>query len=301
MYPNYSSVYIDPNVDIVYIGTPHSFHKQNCLDAISAGKHILCEKAFTLNADDAREVFAAAKAKGVFIMEAMWTRFLPLTQTLRRMIHDDKIIGDVQRVFADFSQDHKLGEKGMQSRLKNPELGAGSLLNLGVYSITWASLLLDAKTGKEAERPIVKATQMLRDGVDVASMIVLQYPSDGRAGICTSSSLFKDPSKEFCRIEGSEGHIVVEGEYASRPEAFTVFVKGGDAKGKRHGFTIIGGGFYWEADVVAHDIEVGKLQNAVMPWEETIRVMELMDEVRRQGGARFEGGSWAQTKRALRA
>lgn len=289
VYSGYEGVYTDQNVDIVYIGTPHAFHKQNCLDAIRAGKHVLCEKAFTLNVKDAREVFGAAKAQGVFVMEALWTRFFPLTQTLQRLLHDDKIIGEVHRVFADFSQDHKLDEKGMESRLKNPALGAGSLLNLGVYSTTWALLALDPRIGKDAQNPSVKASQMLRDGFDVASTIVLQYPSSGRMGICTSTSLFKNPSKEFCRIEGAKGHVVTEGAFASKPEAFTVFAKNGDTKGQRHEFPMQSGeGFFWEADAVALDIAAGKLENDIMPWEETIRVLEIMDEVRRQGGARFE-------------
>ena len=133
---------------------------------------------------------------------------------------------------------------------------------------------------------------MLRDGVDVASTIVLRYPADGRMGICTSSSLFKNSSKEFCRIEGSKGHIVVEGEYASRPEAFTVYLKDGDRDDQRHEFPIQGGGFFWEADAVALDIAAGKRENDVMPWGETVRVLEMMDEVRKQGGARFEGDEW---------
>ncbi|KAF2822938.1 NAD(P)-binding protein [Ophiobolus disseminans] len=292
VYPNYASVYTDPNVDIVYIATPHAFHKQNCLDAIRAGKHILCEKAFTLNARDARAVFAAAKTQRVFVMEAMWTRFFPLVHKLQHLLHSENIIGAVYRVFADFSQDHKLDEKGMESRLKNRALGAGSLLNLGVYSATWALLALDREVGRGAEKPIVSARQMLRDGIDVASTIALQYASDGRMGMCTSSSLFKNPVHEFCRIEGSEGHVVVEGSYASRPEAFTVYKKNGDAKGERYEFEIAGGGLFWEADAVAHDIAAGKLENEIMPWEETVRVLELMDEVRKQGGAKFEMDEW---------
>ncbi|KAH7366645.1 hypothetical protein BKA66DRAFT_425270 [Pyrenochaeta sp. MPI-SDFR-AT-0127] len=290
VYEGYQSVYTDPNVDIVYIGTLHSFHKQNCIDAIHAGKHVLCEKPFTLNARDAQEVFALAKEKGVFVMEAMWTRFFPLTISLQHLLHEEKVIGDVLRVFADFSTDHKLSEKGMDSRLKNPALGAGSLLNLGVYSLTWALLALDGQIGEVAEELEIKGVQTLDEGIDVASTVVVSFPSTGRQGVCTSSSCFKSPSKEFCRIEGSKGHVVVEGLFASRPDAFTLFPK--DPTGnpvKRYRFDILGGGFYWEADAVAVDIAAGRTQNERMPWAETIRVMGIMDEARRQGGARFPG------------
>lgn len=290
VYEGYQAVYTDSDVDIVYIGTPHSFHKQNCLDAIHAGKHVLCEKPFTLNARDAREVFALAEEKHVFVMEAMWTRFFSLTQSLQRLLHEDKVIGEVLRVFADFSSDHKLAEKGPESRLKNPALGAGSLLNLGVYSLTWALLALDQRIGGEAEKLAIKCVQTIQDGIDVASTVVVLAPSTGRQGICTSSSCFKSPGKEFCRIEGTKGHIVVEGSFASRPGSFTIFTQ--DTAGsseKKYEFSIPGGGFYWEADAVAQDIAAGKMQNERMPWAETIRVMEIVDTARRQGGAKFPG------------
>ncbi|KAM0502290.1 hypothetical protein ACHAP8_003828 [Fusarium lateritium] len=200
VYGSYQEAYQDPDVDIIYIGTPHGFHKKNCLDAIAHGKNILCEKAFTLNAKEAREVFEAAKAKGVFIMGAMWTRFFPLVQ-----------------------------------------------------------------------------------GVDISTSIILLYP-DGKQGIITSNSKVKTPNV-FCRIEGTRGYIVVDGP-AAAPESFTVFIEG-DAEGKKYDFEKPGRGFYWEADAVALDIAAGKVESDIMPWSETVRVMEIMDEIRRQGGSKF--------------
>lgn len=292
IYEGYEAVYADDNVDIVYIGTPHAFHKKNCLDAIAHGKHVLCEKAFALNAQDAREVFRAARQKGVFVMEAMWTRFFPLVREVKKVLHEDKIIGRVQRVFADFSQDHKLDSLGPESRLKDPALGAGTALNLGVYSVTWGVLGLDGEMGEGAEKPSVKAVQTLRQGVDVASTIVLHYPSDGRQAICTCSSLFKNPSKKFCRIEGTLGHIIISGEYASRPESFTVYLKDANKEGKTSAFEIPGGGFRFEADAVARDIAAGTEESGIMPWAETVRILEIIDEVRKQGSARFPDDEW---------
>ncbi|KAJ2978915.1 hypothetical protein NUW58_g7342 [Xylaria curta] len=97
IYDSYEAACKDPEVDIVYIGTPHSFHKQNCLDAIAHGKNVLCEKAFCLNAREAREVFAAAKEKGVYVAEAMWLRHRPLFKTLMKLLHEEKVIGDRHR------------------------------------------------------------------------------------------------------------------------------------------------------------------------------------------------------------
>lgn len=290
IYGSYEEVYADPNVDAVYIGTPHAFHKKNCLDAIAAGKNVLCEKAFTLNATEAREVFAAAKKKGVFVMEAMWTRFFPLVQTLQKVVHDEKAIGKVQRVFCDFSQDQKLGEKGPDSRLMNLSLGASSLLDIGIYSLTWGLLgletsLLGGTRGEVAEKPGVVASASLLEGVDVATSVILQY-ADGRQGIVTThAGMGIRTGASFCRIEGSEGIVLVDGPAAPVPESFTVVKPG--AEDRKIAVERVGKGFYWEADAVAGDIAAGRTESEVMSWAETVRVLELMDEARKQGGIVF--------------
>ncbi|KAI5928352.1 hypothetical protein F4810DRAFT_643247 [Camillea tinctor] len=281
IYGSYEEVYNDPNVDVVYIGTPHAFHKQNCLDAIKHGKHVLCEKAFTINSAEAREVFEAAKEKGVFVMEAMWTRFFPLTRKLLTLLHSEKVIGDVRRVFCDFAMDQKIASLGPESRLKNPALGAGSLLDIGIYSLTWALLCLDTGLGEQAEKPKIAAMQTLIDEIDTTSSALLLYP--GRQGVVTCSTLVKGRSP-FCRIEGSEGSIEIEG-FTSCPQAFTIHK--GDNDTKKYEFEKPGMGFFWEADAVALDITAGKTQDNIMPWSETVRVLEIMDEIRRQGGAKF--------------
>lgn len=289
LYGSYEDVYADANVDIVYIGTPHGFHKKNCLDAIRHGKHVLCEKAFTLNAHETSEVLEAAKAKGVFVMEAMWTRFFPLVKSIQKLVHEDKAIGRVHRVMCDFAMDQGLELKGPDSRLKNLSLGASSLLDIGIYSLTWAIVGLEVPLGtnhrEASEQPKLMATSTLSDGVDVATSIMLQY-ADGRQGIATSHSAtgMKTPSS-FCRIEGSKGTIIVDGFAASVPSSFMVQKRG--VEDQKFEFERPGKGFYWEADAVALDIAAGRTESETMPWAETIRVMELLDEARRQGGVIF--------------
>ncbi|KAL4761724.1 Gfo/Idh/MocA family protein [Aspergillus foveolatus] len=295
VYPNYGDVYNDPEVDIVYIGTPHGLHKQHCLDAIAAGKHVLCEKAFTLNATEGREVLAAAQAKGVFIMEAMWTRFHPLVSKLKHMLFQEKAIGDVRRTFCDFGLDKDIASLPNTSRLRDPAMGAGSLLDIGIYALTWGLLTLesDSETG---ERPRVVAVQTLRDGIDIATSFILHYPSTGRQGILTSTTEARTP-EIFMRIEGSNGYITVEGIAASAPRAFTVYPKVESrssgavaaADGRRYDFELEGMGFYFEADAVAKSISQGKIENEVMSHSDTVRVLEILDEIRTQGGARFPG------------
>jgi len=286
IYGSYQECYNDSEVDLIYIGTPHSFHKQNCLDAIAAGKHVLCEKAFTLNVAEAKEVFAAAKKKGVFVMEAMWTRFFPVTQALQRLLHEEKIAGDIVRAFVDFGLDFDIKGKGPESRLKNLELGAGSLLDIGIYSLTWGLLCLDPKIGEEAEKPKVVALQSLDEGVDLTSSMILLYPETGRQGILTSSFSVKTENT-FARIEGSKGTLYVDGIATSVPSSLRFVPRGKDEKELVFEFDKPGSGFYFEADAVALDIQSGRTENAVMPWAETIRVLEILDCIRRANGVVF--------------
>ncbi|KAK5170956.1 uncharacterized protein LTR77_004100 [Saxophila tyrrhenica] len=292
LYGSYQEVYDDKDVDCVYIGTPHSFHKQNCLDAIKAGKNVLCEKPFTMNADEAEEVFAAAKEKGVFIMEAVWTRFFPAMQAVQKLLHEDQKIGRIIRMYCDFGLDIDIASLPDSSRYKDPALGAGSLLDIGIYSLTWGLVTLAGAVGDKAEEPEVSSTQTLSHGVDTSSSVILKYPSTGRQGICTSTTDFNRGGVSFARIEGSKGHIVVHGGTAASPSKIEFFPKEEGAKPDVWEFEKPGRGFYWEADAVAHDLKAGKVEDERMPWKETLRMMEIMDGVRKRGGAKFPVDKW---------
>jgi predicted dehydrogenase len=290
VYGTYQEVYNDSDVDCVYIGTPHSFHRQNCLDAIAAGKHVLCEKPFTMTAAEASEVFAAAEKAGVFVMEAMGTRFFPLVRELRRLLfHEDKL-GRIYRTFCDFAMEMDIGSLPETSRYKDPALGAGSLLDIGIHSLTWGIITLTEHVGDEAVDPDFASMQTLEHGVDVASSVLLRYPGDGRQAVCTSTT--KAESKwNFARIEGSKGIIKVYGSAPSSPEGFSFLAKGSDQP-EHYRFEKPGRGFFWEADAVARDIAAGRKQNSVMPWAETLRLLRIMDEVRRRGKAWFPVDEW---------
>lgn len=298
VYGSYKQVYADPQVEVIYVGTPHGLHKRDCLDAIEAGKHVLCEKAFTLSTKEAEEVFAAAKAKGVFVMEAMWLRFMPVVQELKRKIYEEGAIGEVRRIVCDFSMDMGIRKLGPESRLRNPSLGAGSLLDIGIYPLTWALLTLSDKLGEEAEMPDVAGLQSLYEGIDIASAFLLRFPSTGKLAVLSCSTEGKT-DRAFCRIEGTSGTIKVEGQATSHPAAFSIWRRAThpdpgdvltfDKENETFRFDQPPGqfGYYYEADAVAVDIAAHKTENALMPWAETIRVMKILDEIRRQGGARF--------------
>lgn len=294
VYGSYDEVYADPNVDCVYIGTPHSFHKNNCLDAIAAGKNVLCEKAFAINAREAKEVFEAAKERGVYVHEAMWLRHRPLVAELRKLLFETKAIGDIFRTFADFSLFVDIPNLPPTSRYKDLSLGAGTLLDIGIYSLTWAFLTLDPHTPEDSELPAIVAKQTHMNGIEVSSSVILQYPSTGRQGIVSSTTMAGPRSNGFCRIHGTEGYIEVEGSTASSPNSFTVYRTGkgsnddnSSTQGKKYEFPSAARGFVYEADDTAVDIAAGLKESAVMPWKETIRVMEIMDEIRIQGETKY--------------
>lgn len=301
VYADYQGVYNDPNVDIVYVGTPHSLHKKNCLDAIAAGKHVLCEKPFTINEKEAQEVVDAASRRGVFIMEAVWTRFFPLFEALHEEIMVKKSIGEVQRFFIDFGNKMPLDTLPPESRLKDPALGAGALLDIGVYALTYASIILgEWKVGKQhPEIAKVVSSLDIVNGMDEANVVVLDYASGTSAAkktaICTSTFRYRG-AEDFARIEGSKGSITIFGPAASVPGGFRV-VEGsrpgsGEADDRsERTFNVEKpagtSGFFWEADAVAEDIANSRTENATMPLDETLRMMRLMDGIRREAGLKY--------------
>jgi predicted dehydrogenase len=292
LYGSYDEVYNDPNVDCIYIGSPHGFHKRDCLAAIAAGKNVLCEKAFTINAREAREVLDAARAKGVYVAEAMWLRHRPMVADIRRLLYEEKAIGDVFRMSSDFCMPLDIAALPATSRYKDLSLGAGSFLDIGVYVLTWAILALDAGVPGKLEDPKIHAVQTFVDGIEVTTSAILHYASTGRqAAITTTTERSKGPGlKNIATIDGTNGFIEVEGTAPSHPHSFTVYPKWeGDVKpeGKKYDYTRPQMGFIYEADDTVLDIAAGRKESSIMPWSETIRVMEMMDEIRRQGGTKY--------------
>jgi predicted dehydrogenase len=295
VYDTYEEVYRDPNVEIVYIGTPHGFHFRDCMQAISAGKNVLCEKSFTLNAKQSREIFAAAREKNVYVAEAMWLRHRPIFIELQRLLHEEKIIGDVFRVFSDFASGVDIASLPITSRYRDLSLGAGSLLDIGVYSLTWARMALGGKAPDQSEMPLILAAQTHEEGVEVTTSTILQYASTGRQGIVTSTTkALGGPGEVFAIVHGTNGYVEIEGRTPSAPESFTVWSKQAGnpdraffpreaCQGKKYEFGTLGRGFVHEADNTALDILDGRKESRVMPWAETLYMMDMMDEIRRQG------------------
>lgn len=263
----------DPQVDIVYVASPHSEHKRLALLAIAAGKHVLVEKPVALTAAEAREIQDAAKVAGVFAMEAMWTRYLPQTDVMMQL-KDDGVLGELQLVLADFGT---RGSPDPQGRVYNPALGGGALLDLGIYPVWFAHLWL----GKP--KTIAAIGNLTPTGVDARTAIVLGYESGAQAVLSTNLMAFSPARASVC---GSAGRIEVNPWFAV-PAGFELVAPGkGDVRVQFVNDTGIQfrGGLAWEAAAVAKHVAEGLTDSPLHPFDFAIEVMETMDEVRRQVG-----------------
>lgn len=276
IYSSYSEVYNDPNVDIIYIGTPHVFHYRNTLDAIAAGKHVLCEKPIAMNAQQAKEMAGAAREKNVFLMEAVWTRFFPIAKELERLIHEEKIIGDVAAAWFEFGLDMPIKSLDSTSRTASKALGAGALLDIGIYTLTWASIVMGSSIPEITASMIFSDAATQDERVDEQVTAILRYPSQKAQAICTASMLFKTPDV-FARIEGSKGTICIGGLAASKPGYLVIKEKEKDER--KIDFDVPGIGFHYEADAVAADIHAGKIENDTCSLNTTLGILSQMDSI----------------------
>ena len=271
-HPSYQSLVEDPEIDAVYVATPHPLHAQNALAAIAAGKHVLVEKAFTMDAAEAVSVVEAARAAGVFCMEAMWTRFLPHAVHIRRLIADGAI-GEVRTVTADLGMNFP-PDPG--HRLYAPELGGGALLDLGIYPVSWVFMVLGTPTS------VTAVAEPAFTGVDGQTTAVLRYP-DGVHGIATCTLWARTARRAW--IAGTEGIIDVDPDFYT-PTSFTLRRAGAEPERfeRTHELAGEGKGLRYEAAEVARCVREGLLESPAMPLDQTVDIMRTLDEIRRQSG-----------------
>ncbi|KAK4207015.1 hypothetical protein V8F33_000569 [Rhypophila sp. PSN 637] len=301
-YGSYAELVADSDIDIVYVATPHSHHFQNAMLALEAGKNVLCEKALTVTASQSRKLIETAKAKGVFFMEAVWTRYFPLSIKVRELIKEGAI-GTVYRVVADLSLGNDAPDGKVtfadSHRMVNPDLAGGALLDLGIYSLTWVFQTL-YHLQEEKETPnVVAAINKYHTGADETTSIIVQFPKHKSMGIAlTSLRVATDvdghkSSGPAIKIQGSEGEIHVMGP-AYRPLQYKVIKK--DSAGQvevvdcpipRDEERDFGQGMFWEADECARCLRDGKKESATLPWSESIVIMEVMEEALKQGGVQY--------------
>lgn len=268
---SYEALCADPRVDIIYVATPHNFHHTHALLALAHGKPVLVEKPFTVNAAQAREVLTAARSTGLFCMEAMWTRFLPATRQMLAWIAEG-CIGEVRQIAADFGFRTNFDP---HSRLFAPALGGGALLDVGVYTASYAC----AVAGRAPDHVAAAAT-LGPSGVDENTALLLAW-TNGPSATLTCALNTQTPNKAV--ICGTEGRIEVP--WFWRAHEATLIRK--DQPARTEALPPLGKGFAHEAIEVARCLQAGLAESPLMPLDETLSIMECLDEARRQIGLRY--------------
>jgi predicted dehydrogenase len=263
---SYDGLVADPEVDVIYISTPNPYHYDTAMLAIRAGKSVLVEKPFTLNAREARDLVAAARAAGVFLMEAMWTRFLPNMVEIRNIVASG-ILGDIRVVTADCSI---LLERDPKERHFDPELGGGVLLDLGVYALSYVSMLLGAPT------VIKSVSEPAFTGVDAQTSILLQHRGGAQAVI---NLTMEARGANRATIVGTDARIEIDSMFF-RPTTFSVIQPDGTAE--VHDQVHVGNGLRYEAAEVGRCLKLGLLESPGMSLDESIEVVTTLDTIRGQ-------------------
>jgi len=268
---SYEALVADPDVDVVYVATPHPMHHAGALLALHAGKPVLVEKAFTMNGTEAEELVATARADELFLMEAMWTRCLPHIAEIRRLLAEGAL-GEIVTVTADHGQ---WFVQDPHFRLFAPELGGGALLDLGVYPVSFASMVL----GKPDR--IVTLSDPAFTGVDGQTSMLFGYASGAQAVLtCTLSA--KSPTRGA--IVGTDARIEIDGNFYA-PTSFDLISRTGERT--RFEAPHEGRGLWHEAEEVARCLREGLLESPLMPLDESVEIMQTMDAVLARAGANY--------------
>ncbi|CQR46356.1 1,5-anhydro-D-fructose reductase [Paraliobacillus sp. PM-2] len=269
-YGSYEELAADPDVDVIYIATPHPYHKENVLTCLRAGKAVLCEKPFTVNANELEELITYARDKKLFLMEGMWTRFLPAIRKVREWIASHEI-GDIRLVKADF---------GIRApwlpewRLLNPELGGGALLDVGIYSVSFTSMILGANPEK-----IMSTAHLGETGVDEHFSILLTYPEGKTASL---NGAIRVGLKNEAIIHGTKGYIQIPSFHNAREASLHVGETVQTFKDNREVL-----GFRFEAEEVGRLLQNNQKESDIISLDESLAIMKLMDSIREQWGLTY--------------
>lgn len=273
-YGSYQELADDDEIDVIYIATTNSAHYENAMLCLEAGKHVLLEKPFTLNQNQAKEIAALAKSEGCFVMEAMWTRFLPNHTRLFEIL-DEGTIGEVLYLSADHNQ---LLPVEKVPRLHDSALGGGSLLDLGIYPISFAHRIFGRPTR------ILASAVMMPGQIDESMTAIFEYSGPKRA---MWQSSIRSNGSVWASIQGTLGRIELEKSFY-QVSPFSVF-DSEDRLIERFDTKIEGRGMHLQALEVERCIEAGLSESPIMSLDETIEIMGVMDEIRALTGIKYSG------------
>jgi predicted dehydrogenase len=270
---SYEALANDPDVDAIYVGTPHPMHAENTILCLEAGKAVICEKPFALNARQAESGIIRARELRRFLMEAMWTRFTPAMAKVRELVSADAI-GEVRMLTADFGFRFGFEPK---HRLLNPELGGGGLLDVGIYPVSLSFMLFGEPT------EIVSQAHLGETGVDEQAAIIFKYAGGQLAQL---SCAVRTETPQEAVIMGTKGMIKIAPTWW-KPERFTLKASGQSEQVFELPFT--GNGYNYEAQEVMNCLRAGLLESPTMPLDETLTIVRTLDAIRAPWGLVYPG------------
>jgi predicted dehydrogenase len=271
---SYAALAADPDVDAIYVATPHPGHRDAALLAIEAGKAVLVEKPFTMDGGEAREVVAAARARGVLCVEAMWTRFLPHIARLREVL----AAGTLGRVVYLTAEHGQWFAEDPAFRLFAPSLGGGALLDLGIYPVSFAHLVLGTP------RTVTAVSGPAFTRVDATTSMILTYDGGAHAVLTTSLAA---ASNNPAAIYGTEARLEIDGWFYT-PTSFRVIARDGTELERFDG-TGPGRGMQYQAAEVNRCLRAGLTESPLVPAADTVAILELLDGARGELGVRYPG------------
>ena len=273
-YGSYLELAQSPEVDLVYITTPHPFHMEQSILMMENGKHVICEKPMTISHHQTQRIMDCARKNNVFLMEAMWTRFLPSVRELMRLIREGAI-GEVRNVFGQFSWSAL--DYDPEDRVFNPALAGGALLDLGVYPLMMCMHIL----GSDPEK-VQSMCRISREGVDMHTSVQMQYPN---GTIAQFSCGMDAESNDSMQIFGSKGYISMPLHW--QPKCFTLCPMGQDEK--HFTFDDPGEPYHYEFDHAAECILQGLTESPIVPLEESLAASRICTAIRHEHGIVYPG------------
>ena len=270
-YGSYEELVADPQVDAIYVATPHPAHKENVILALNAGKPVLCEKPFAVNAVEAQQMVDAAHKNGVALMEAMWARFLPHYAQVREIIQSG-VLGKIHTIQADHGQ--RLADQNIP-RLVEPSLAGGALLDLGIYPVSFAHMIL----GNPSK--ITSSAVLTDKGVDAQTSMIFDY-DDGAQAVLNTTMIEQTPCRAV--VAGLNGWLEIDRTFYN-PASMRVVLNDGTTT--EYPSSYVGHGLREQAEVFKQLVTSGQQQSQILNWQDTVDIMKTLDQVRSQIGLKY--------------
>ena len=270
-YGSYEELVEDSHIDAIYVATPHPAHHDNVILALNAGKPVLCEKPFAVNAKQAQAMVDAAAKNKVALMEAMWARFLPHYAKVREIIASG-VLGPILSIHADHGQ--RLADQGI-ARLVEPQLAGGALLDLGIYPISFAHMILGNP------KSITSSAVMTDKGVDAQTSMIFKY-DNGAQAILTTTMIEQTPCRAV--VAGLDGWLEIDRTFYN-PASMRVILNDGTVTEYPSAYT--GHGLREQAEAFKQIVQSGEVESKILTWKDTVDIMKSMDTVRGQIGLKY--------------